>query len=305
MWYNIRMKTLRKYVSDAAKNKRAIGHFNISNMEGVWAIVHAAETVAKEVGEDVPVIIGVSEGERDFFGVREIAAVVKAIREERGLPVFLNADHTYSFERVKEAIDVGFDMVIFDGTELAFDENIRVTKSCVKYAKKLNRFFGQRVLVEAELGYIGKSSKVLEAVPDGITLSEESLTKADEAKAFVKATGIDFLAPAVGNIHGMFAKGKDPALNIARVGEVSAATGLPLVLHGASGNTDADIQAAISAGVAIVHVNTELRVAFRSGLDVTLTANPKEVAPYKYLAPAREAMQKVVEEKLRVFWNKR
>lgn len=294
------MKTLCDYITEVRQAKRAIGHFNISNMEGVWAIVKAREVVSKEVGFEVPVIIGVSEGERDFFGVKQISAVVKSIRAT-GVPVFLNADHTYSFERVREAIDAGFDAVIFDGTELPFEENVRVAKQCVSYAKSVKSFFGERVLVECELGYIGKSSKVLEAVPDGASISEESLVKPDEAKQFVRETGIDLLAPAVGNIHGMFAKGKDPALNIARVVEVSRATGLPLVLHGASGNTDADIQGAIKAGVAIVHVSTELRVAYRTALDASLSANPKEVAGYKYLAPARDAIQKVVEEKLRVF----
>ncbi|MEK7574731.1 MAG: class II fructose-bisphosphate aldolase [Patescibacteria group bacterium] len=289
------MKFLREYIKDAQVRKVAIGHFNISNVEGVWAVFNAARKLS------VPVIIGVSEGERSFVGVNQVVALVKSLRDEFNFPIFLNADHTYSFDKVKEAIDAGFDSVIFDGTELPFEENVQITKQCVAYAKSKKPFFGERVLVEAELGYIGKSSKVLEAVPEGISLSEENLVKPDQAKQFAKETGIDFLAPAVGNIHGMFAKGKDPALNIKRVAEVAEATGLPLVLHGASGNTDADIRAAIEAGVVIVHVNTELRVAFRGGLDSALSANPKEIAPYKYLAPARDAMQKVVEEKLRVF----
>jgi len=295
------MKSLRTYIADARANKRAIGHFNISNMEGVRAIAKAREVVSKEFGWQVPVIIGVSEGERDFFGVKQIVAVVKSLRAE-GAPIFLNADHTYSFERVKEAIDADYDAVIFDGTELPFEENVRVTKQCVDYAKSKKAFLSEKVLVEAELGYIGKSSKVLEAVPDGASISEESLVKPEQAKEFVAVTGIDMLAPAVGNIHGMFAKGKDPALNIACVAEVSKATGgLPLVLHGASGNTDEDIRAAIQAGVAVVHVSTELRVAYRTALDASLAANPKEVAGYKYLTTPREAVQKVVEEKLRVF----
>lgn len=295
------MKSLRTYIAEAQANKRAVGHFNISNMEGVWAIAKARETVSKELGWQVPVIIGVSEGERDFFGVKQVVAVVKSLRTA-GAPIFLNADHTYSFERVKEAIDAGYDAVIFDGTELSFEENVRVTKQCAAYAKQKKAFLTEKVIVEAELGYIGKSSKVLEAVPDGASISEDSLVKPEQAKEFAKATGIDMLAPAVGNIHGMFAKGKDPALNIERVAAVSAATGgLPLVLHGASGNTDEDIRAAIKAGVAVVHVSTELRVAYRTALDASLVANPKEVAGYKYLAPARDAVQKVVEEKLRVF----
>ncbi len=295
------MKSLRAYIAEARANKRAIGHFNISNMEGVWAIAKAREAVSKELGWQVPVIIGVSEGERDFFGVKQIVAVVKSLRAA-GTPIFLNADHTYSFERVKEAIDAGYDAVIFDGTELPFEENVRVAKRCVAYAKQKKAFLSEKVIVEAELGYIGKSSKVLEAVPDGASISEESLVKPEQAKDFAKATGIDMLAPAVGNIHGMFAKGKDPALNIQRVAQVSEATsGLPLVLHGASGNTDEDIRAAIRAGVVVVHVSTELRVAYRAALDTSLAANPKEVAGYKYLAAPRDAVQKVVEEKLRVF----
>lgn len=295
------MKTLKHYIEEAQEKKIAIGHFNISNMEGVWAIVRAREVVSKELGWEVPVIIGVSEGERDFFGTKEIAFVVKSIRTS-GAPVFLNADHTYSFERVKEAIDAGYDAVIFDGTELPFEENVKIAKQCVQYAKRKKSFFGEKVIVESELGYIGKSSKVLEEVPEGASISEESLVTPEQAREFVQMTGVDMLAPAVGNIHGMFAKGKDPALNIVRVAEVSKATGgIPLVLHGASGNTDVDVRAAIQAGVAVVHVNTELRVAFRNALAETLTTNPKEVAPYKYLTTARLAMQKVVEEKMRVF----
>ncbi|TAK56935.1 ketose-bisphosphate aldolase [Patescibacteria group bacterium] len=289
------MKTLRQYIREAQEKKTAIGHFNISDSVGLWAVFNAARKM------NLPVIIGVSEGERDFIGVRQAAALVKSLREQYDFPIFINADHTYSFERVKEAIDAGFDMVIFDGTELAFDANVRVTKQCVDYAKSSKPFWGERVLVEAELGYIGKSSKVLDSVPEGINLSDEYLTTAEQAKRFVQETRVDMLAPAVGNIHGMLAKGKDPALNISRVADIAQATGVPLVLHGASGNTDADIQNAIKAGVAIVHVNTELRVAYRTTLDSTLLADPKQVAPYKYLAPSRDAVAQVVEEKMKAF----
>ncbi|MEK7586851.1 MAG: class II fructose-bisphosphate aldolase, partial [Patescibacteria group bacterium] len=125
------MKSLRECVMEAKTAGKAVGHFNISNLEGLWAIARAARELK------VPVIIGVSEGERDFFGVKQIAAVVKSLRAA-GAPIFLNADHTYSFERVKEAIDAGYDAVIFDGTELPFEENVRVTKQCAAYAKQKN-----------------------------------------------------------------------------------------------------------------------------------------------------------------------
>lgn len=285
------MKTLHEYIQDAEVNKVAIGHFNISNMEAVWAISNVARKL------NVPVIIGVSEGEREFFGVRQIAAVVRSLREEFGHPIFLNADHTYSVKGVKEAIDAGFDAVIFDGAKLPFDENVAAAKECVDYAHGV----GRGVLVEAELGFIGQSSKILDAIPDGVNLSEEGLTKPEEAKKYVELTGVDLLAPAVGNFHGMLKGGIDPTLNIARIEELREACGVPMVLHGGSGNSSDDFSAAIDAGISIVHINTELRVAYRDSLKLSLQENPDEVAPYKILKPTVAAMEKVVEAKLKVF----
>ena len=293
MRYNYPM-TLRQHVGQALHNHVAIGHFNVSTLDGIWAIADAAQNLK------LPVIVGVSEGERDYVGVREAAAIIKTIREERGQDIFLNADHTYSFDRVKEAIDAGFDMVIFDGAQLSLDENIRITKKCVEYARQVSTATGREILVEGELGFIGTSSKLLDSIPDGAAVGEANLTKPEDAVKYAKETGIDLIAPAVGNIHGMV-RGGDPALNIKRVGEISKATGMALVLHGASGNTADDISKAIKAGVAIVHVNTELRVAYRAGLIKSFSDNQDEVAPYKFLKPAKMAMQKVVEEKLRIF----
>ena len=216
------MKNLRQYVEEARKSGKAIGHFNISNSDGFWAVVLGAKEL------DVPVIIGVSEGERDFIGARELVAMVKTYRESTSQPVFCNADHTYSFERVKEAIDAGFDAVIFDGTELPHEENILITKKCVEYARSVN----PEVLIEAEIGFIGKSSKLLDAIPDGAG----KITTIEEARDFVDETGVDMLAPAVGNIHGIV-KGGEPALNITRISEILEAVRVPLVLHGASGNS--------------------------------------------------------------------
>ena len=298
MLYNIHM-TLREHVKSALAKKVAVGHFNVSTLDGIWAIADAARELK------VPVIVGVSEGERDYVGVREAASIVKSIREERGQEIFLNADHTYSFDRVKEAIEAGFDMVIFDGAQLSLEENIRVTKQCVEYAKQVietskNSGSPRDILVEGELGFIGTSSKLLDVIPAGAAVGDAMLTKPEDAVKYAKETGIDMLAPAVGNIHGMV-RGGEPALNTKRVGEISKAVGIPLVLHGASGNTALDIQNSIKNGVAIVHVNTELRVAYRSGLMKSLSENQDEVAPYKFLKPAKLAMQKVVEEKLRIF----
>ena len=285
------VESLRHLIGKAADNHVAIGHFNASTVDGVWAIARAAQSL------NLPVIIGASEGERDFFGVRQIAAVVKSVREELNHPIFLNADHTYSFDRVKEAVDAGFDAVILDGSKLPFEENIEETKKSVQYARQVN----PEIIVEGELGYIGTSSKVLDSLPEGVTLEEKDLPGPKDAARFVSETGVDLFAPAVGNVHGMFRVGGDPALHIDLVKRVREAAKVPLVLHGASGNSDDDVRRAIAAGVAIVHVNTELRVAYRDALKLSLQDNPDEVAPYKVLKLAMFAMEKVVEKKLELF----
>lgn len=287
------MKTLKECVLEAKEKKVALGHFNISNIEGFWGVFRAAQSL------DLPIIIGVSEGERDFIGVRQVAALVKATREELDYPIFLNADHTYSFERVKEAIDAGFDSVIFDGAKLSFEENVKLAKQCVEYARNS----GREVLVEGELGFIGQSSKILDEIPEGVLLDESSLTDPVRAREFVDLTGVDMLAPAVGNFHGMLRGGVDPKLNIERVKAISESTGTPLVLHGGSGNSEDDFKQAIANGVSVVHINTEIRVAYKQGLQIGLTENPDEVAPYKFLKPSIKAVQDVVEWKLRLFNN--
>jgi fructose-bisphosphate aldolase class II len=287
------MKTLKEYVKEAEEKGIALGHFNISNLETLKGIFDAAKKL------DLPVIIGTAEGERNFIGTKQAVALIKSLREEFDYPIFLNADHTYSFDKVKEAVDAGYDAVIFDATNLSFEENIKITKQCVEYAKSVN----PDILVEAELGFIGSSSKVLDVIPEGVKITEEFLTKPEEAKRFVMETGVDMLAPAIGNIHGMLKGGKDPALNIERIKEIKEAVGIPMVLHGASGNSAEDIKSAIKAGMSIVHINTEIRVAFRQALVKSLQENPDEVAPYKYMKGAVLAVEKVVEEKLRLFSN--
>ena len=279
------MKTLKEYLAWAEKKQVAIGHFNISDSEGFKAVVESAAVLG------VPVIIGVSEGERDFIGIQEVAALIQTERE-KGLPVFLNADHTYSVEKVKAAVDAGFDAVIIDGATKSFEENISMTKECVAYAKSK----GSRVLVEAELGFIGQSSKVLESIPEGV--SEETQTKPEDARKFVEETGIDLFAPSVGNIHGIV-KGGEPNLNIERIKAIAGVVNVPLVLHGASGNSDEDILSAIDAGIRIVHINTEIRVAYKAGVEAGLKSG--EIAPYKFLAEGVAEMKKVVRDKLKLF----
>ena len=280
------MKTLREYIKEAEEKKVAIGHFNISNLEGFHGVYNAAKKL------NVPVIIGLSEGEEDFVGRNEAIGMIKQIREKENFPIFLNADHHYSFERVKLAVDAGFDSVIFDGVNLSFDENVKITKECVDYTRSVN----PEILVEAELGYIGSGSNIKETVPEGAGI----LTKPKDAKRFVELTGIDMLAPSVGSIHGLVKSGQ-PHIDEKLVAEIKKATGVPLVLHGGSGLRDEDFTNAIEAGISIIHISTEIRIAYDETLIKSIIDNPKEITPYKILQPTVDAIEKVVEARLKLF----
>lgn len=279
------MKTLREYVSEAEEKKVAIGHFNISDSEGLKAVVEAAT----ELG--VPVIIGVSEKERSFLGVAEIRVLVQA-EKDKGLPVFLNADHTYSVEASKEAVDNTFDSVIIDGAEKPFVENVMMTQEVVRYAREKS----PGMLVEGELGFIGTGSMLRDEIPDGV--SEDTQTTPEDAKKFIDETCVDMFAPSVGNIHGLIKSG-EPKLNIQRIKEIKDLVKIPLVLHGASGNTDEEVGQAIEAGISIVHINTELRQAYKEGIKKGMSSD--ELAPYKFMAEGVEEMKKLVTAKLKVF----
>lgn len=284
------MKTLRQCIKEAGEKGVAIGHFNISNIEALHGIYNAAKKL------NLPVIIGVSEGEEAFIGLNEVAVLVKMLRERDDFPIFLNADHHASFESVKNCIDAGFDMVIIDAAKLPFEENVELTKKCVEYANLKNIERGTDVLVEAEIGYIGSGSNIKDSIPEGAGV----LTKPEEAKRFVDETGIDLLAPSIGSIHGLIKSGK-PHINIEVTKAIKDAVNIPLVLHGGSGLRDEDFTNAIKAGVNIVHINSEIRLALRQGIEKGLRDMPEEINPSKILQPAVDAIQKVVEERLKLF----
>src|ERR1700741_5430716 len=151
------MKSYREIIATAGEQGVALGHFNFANFEMLWGVVRAAQ------GVGVPVLLGLAEGERDWVGVRTAVAMARSMRGELDWPIYLNADHTYSFERVREAIDAGFDSVIYDGAKLPMDENIKITKQCVDYAHSVMSETGRDIIVEAELGYIGEGSTVRDA----------------------------------------------------------------------------------------------------------------------------------------------
>ena len=285
------MNTLREYIEDAQQRKIAIGHFNISDLAGLRGIVEAAKEL------NLPVIIGLSEGEREAVGVKNAACLVKNLREQYNHPVFLNADHTHSIEKIKEAVEAGFDAVLFDAGKLSLEENIAQTKEVVAWVHKTR----PDVLVEAELGYLGSGSTLLEKAPEGAAITLDAITKPEDAKRFVQETGIDLLAPAVGNIHGMFKNAPNPRLFIDRIAEVRDAAGIPMVLHGGSGINNDDFTAAIRNGIAIVHINTEIRLAWRQGVEKALREKPDEVTPYKLLDGATAAVAAVVRDRMRLF----
>lgn len=285
------MKSFKEHIHEAENENRAIGHFNIASIDMLWGIFDAV----REKG--VPVVIGTSEGERDYIGARQAVELVKSLQDEYGYPIFINADHTYDTEKAKRAIDIGYDSVIIDGAELEYDQNVAKTKEIVEYARESDN----DVLIEGELGYIGASSKIRDEIPEGAEVDGKKLVTPKLAKRFVDETGIDLFAPAVGNLHGMLKGTNNPDIHEELVAEIREATGIPLVLHGGSGVTDEDFHAAIRAGISTVHVSTEIRVAYRDAIETSFEDNPDEIAPYRYMAPAKEAVTRVVSEKIELF----
>lgn len=284
--------TLREELLQAREEQRAIGHFNVSDSTQFNAILAAAKRAEQ------PVVIGVSEGEGTFLGIDIVAGMVRAARE-RGARVYLNADHSYSLERAKKCIDAGFDSVIIDGAKLPLKENIEMTRACVAYARGQER----EVLVEGELGYIGTSSKLLDTLPEGVAVTEETMTSPEELSRFIAETGVDLIAPAVGNIHGIVASGQ-PRLSIPRIASLVQASVVPIVLHGGSGTTDEDFSAAIQAGIRMIHINTEIRLAYRQGIEASLAADAKEVAPYRFLSGGYDRVEDVAYTRLMLFAGK-
>jgi len=289
------MQTLRDSLEEAQKNGVAIGHFNVADLVLLKAVFAAAQELK------VAVVVGVSEGEREFIGTRQIAVLVLSLREEFDFPIFLNADHTHSLDKAIDAAKAGFDSIVFDLSALPFEENLRQTKEGVETLKEIN----PAILIEGEIGDIGTGSEIHERVLD----VSKGLTNAAEAKRFVEATGIDILAPAVGNMHGMvksMVTGETRKhLDIERIAQIKSAARVPLTLHGGSGTDDEDLRKAIAAGINLVHINTELRVAWRRGLEEALARQPDQVVPYKVLPLAIESVRQVALSRLTLFNNRR
>jgi len=285
------MHSLHDALEQSQKDGVAIGHFNVADCVLLKAVVAAGQEL------EVPVVVGVSEGEREFIGVRQIAALVWSVREDCDCPIFLNADHTHSLAKAVEAARAGFDSIVFDLSALPFERNVRQTKEAVEALKTIN----SAILVEGEIGDIGTGSEIHEEAPD----LSKGLTSPAEARQFVESTGVDILAPAVGNMHGMLksmVQGETrKRLDIERIAQIKRAAQVPLTLHGGSGTDDGDLRKAIAAGINIIHINTELRVAWRRGLEEGLSKLPHEVVPYKILPFAVESVKNVARSRLELF----
>lgn len=282
------MITLRALLGRATQERWAIGHFNVSTLEQMRVIC----CVCKELRS--PAMIGTSEGEREHIGLPEVVALRDALAKDYGIPVFLNADHSKSVESAKAAIEAGYDSIHIDLSAKPFQENVSGTVEIVKRAHARDT----EISVEGELGYLRGESKIQ---TERITVQPEDYTKAEEARDFMEKTGVDRLAIAVGNIHGISLD--EPTLDIERIRYIRQLVphSCALVLHAGSGIPDEQIRAAIAAGIANIHINTDIRVAFTAGLRKGLSAHPEETTPYKLFPEAEKAMARVVREKLQLF----
>ncbi|OGL85789.1 hypothetical protein A3I40_02410 [Candidatus Uhrbacteria bacterium RIFCSPLOWO2_02_FULL_48_12] len=278
---------LKEILSQALAGRWAVPHFNISDMAMLKGLIEAAaETRA-------PIMIGTSEGESDFLGRRAAMALVKAIRKELGLSIFINADHCHSMATAKAAIDAGYDSVHIDLSKLPLEENIAATKEVVGYALAKSPM----ISVEGEVGYLVTDSS--QVYKQAITVPKESLAKVEEAVRFVEETAVDRLAPAVGTLHGIAAN--VPNIDIERVHAISKALRKTiLVLHGGSGALDEQIKKAIAAGIANVHFSTDIRLAYTAALRQSLAEHPDETTPYKLLAPVVLAVKTKAMEKIKL-----
>jgi fructose-bisphosphate aldolase class II len=287
----MKMDTLREVLKHAETEGVAIGHFNVSD----WVTLKAVFESARE--RNVPVIVGVSEGERHFLGVRQIAATIKSLREEYDFPVFLNGDHSRSLASAVKAAEAGFDSIVFDLSTLPLEVNIRQTKTAVEILKSIR----PEILVEGEIGDIGSGSEIHESDHD----LSAGLTTVVEARQFVEETKIDILAPAVGNMHGMLKSMvtgvTKKQLDIERIRAIKEQTQVFMTLHGASGTDDGDLRRAIAAGITVIHINTEVRLAWRHGLDSALARRPNEIVPYKVLPQAIDSVKQRVAARLALF----
>ena len=281
--------TAREWFKKAQSEGFAIGAFNVDNVDIFKAVCIAGKN------KKSPVMLEFSQGEVGYFGLKNIVDLIINAREEYGIPILLNLDHSKSVEDCIAAIDqAGFDDVHFDGSDLPYEKNVEETKKVVDSAHK------KGLLVEAEIDKIAGSSDIHDEEID-IKLLKQSYTDPQKAAKFVKETGVDMLATAFGNVHGTFPVQPNLDINLlSKIREVVPSCFLSL--HGSSGIPAEQVKTAINVGKIVkVNLNTELRVAYREAIGEELSENPNEYASYKLSSDVIMAVAAVVEAKIDVF----
>jgi ketose-bisphosphate aldolase len=258
------------------KEDQAILHYNVSSLEQIKAGILAVKEIKK------PLIFGVSEGERDYLNPKLVKKIIDFYKEKENLQdlIFLNADHSKGLESAKRAIDLNYDFVLIDLSELELEENIKQTKELINYRANKN------ILIEGEVGKIEGKSEIQKEVE----VKKENLTKVEDALRFVEETKVDLLAVSIGNVHGIVEK--EPELDFERGREIAKAVKIPLVLHGASGLSIEKIKKCISIGFKIIHINTEFRKIWKEKLKEEL--EKETVVPYKIYEPVIEEIKKKI-----------
>lgn len=279
---------IKDILKKADKEGYAVGAFNTQNLELTLAIARAA------VAKHAPVIIQISEKTIQYAGLKPITHIVETIAKNHSnhIPIALHLDHGKSFLVVSECIKAGFSSIHIDGSELPYDENVALTKESVAYAHK------HKVWAQGELGTIFGKEGLVKLRKKQIPTADY-MTDPNQARAFVKETKVDTFAMSVGNMHGMFVG--EEKLDIKRIQAINTNVSQPLVLHGGSGIAPRDIKKAIAAGVRVVNVDTELRVAFTSAMREVIAKDQAITDPRRMLSPAMNAVQKVVEQKITLF----
>ena len=264
----------------------SVGAFNIDNQDILISIMRAAQA------KNSPVLVEITQGEVDDLGIDNVRDMVDNYKVEYGVEVYLNLDHSPSIESCKRAIDAGYEFIHIDisqaNKEASDEEIIRSTKEVVEYAK----FTG--AMVESEPHYFAGSSNVHEEAFDYEEI-KKTFSTPEGAKAFIDATGIDTFAVAVGNLHGTYPVPKE------LLQRIRDNVSVQLSLHGGSGTPAHFFESAAKIGVSKVNINSDLRYAFRTGLEKVLADNPSEFAVAKIMEPVRDAVQAVVEEKIDSF----
>lgn len=271
-------------LKEAKEKHYAVAHFNINNLEWTKYILEEMNELKK------PVILGVSEGAIRYMGGSYVVSnVVKSLIMDLNIeiPVVLHLDHGSSYEACKKCIDDGFTSVMIDASKKSLEENIELTKKVVSYAHIYN------VSVEGEIGKIGGTEDELN--------SKECNAKKEDVITYVKETGVDSVAPALGSVHGLY-KGV-PNLDFETMLEINETISTPLVLHGGTGIPDNQIKKAISCGISKININTELQLAWSHSIKKYIETNQQVYDPRKIISSGEESIKKCIKDKIRLFYN--